>query len=307
VEDKIYASGTLIANEEVEIRNEIPGKVTAILFKEGTKVKKGDLLLTLYDDDLLAQLKKLELQQDILSKTEERQKDLLSIKGISQQEYDLSLNELNSLKADVELIQTNLSKTKIKAPFDGIIGLKTISSGAYIPVNTRITTIQAIDPIKLEFALPERYRSMISENTEIHFTTESAKGIFKGKTYAFEPKIDLQTRSVLVRAVCENKESKLFPGAFANIEIPLKKVEDAILIPTQALIPELKGQKVFVAKDGKANKVDVKTGMRNDSAIQIINGISEGDTVLITGIMQMRPGMPLRVTIKNHSLNSNSK
>jgi membrane fusion protein (multidrug efflux system) len=298
-EEKIYASGTLLANEEVEIRNEIAGRITALVFKEGSKVRKGDLLLTLYDDDLLAQLKKLELQKEVAEKIEQRQKELLEVNGISQQEYDISLNELLTIKADIEMVQSNLSKTRITSPFDGIIGLKTVSTGAYITVNTRIATIQSIDPIKLEFALPERYRPMINDNTTINFTTESSEGIHSGKMYAFEPKIDLQTRSVLVRALCPNDDSKLFPGAFAHVESPLKKIDKAILIPTQALIPELKGVKVFVSRGGKAEKIPVQIGMRNDSTIQITSGIQEGDTVLVTGLMQMRPGMPLKITIKN--------
>lgn len=299
VENKIYSSGSLLANEEVEIRNEIPGKITALLFKEGSRVKKGDPLITLYDDDIIAQLRKLQLQKELASKTEERQSDLLAINGISQQEYELSQNQVNSIVADISLLQSDLSKTRINAPFDGIIGLKAVSPGAYLPVNTRIATIQSIDPIKLEFSVPERYRAMIKDNTEINFTTESSDGIFTGKIYAFEPKIDLQTRSVMVRAICPNKDFKLFPGAFAHIEISLKKVENAILIPTQALVPELKGQKVFISKNGKAEKVAVETGMRNDSAIQIVSGVNVGDTVLITGIMQMRPGMPLIINVTN--------
>ena len=300
IEDNIYASGTLVANEEVEIRNEISGRITAILFKEGTKVRKGDLLLTIYDSDLMAQLKKLQLQKDVAQKTEERQKDLLAVNGISKQDYELSLNQLLTINADIDLIESNLSKTQIRSPFDGIIGLKTISTGAFLPINTLIAAILEVQPIKLEFTLPEKYRSMISDSTRVNFTTESSEGIFEGAIYAIEPKIDLQTRSVFIRALCPNKNFKLYPGAFAHVEIPLKKIENAILIPTQALIPELKSQKVFIAKNGKAEKIDVQTGIRNDSSIQITSGIAEGDTVLITGIMQMRQGMPLMVNVKNY-------
>lgn len=298
-EEKIYSSGTILANEEVEIRNEVAGKITAIVFKEGSRVKKGDLLVTLYDDDLRAQNKKLELQQDLNQKDVERQSDLLKVSGISQQDYELALNKLHSTETDLEIIRSQLSKTQIRAPFDGIIGLKSVSRGAYLAMNTTIATIQAIDPVKLDFSLPERYKPMIQENSEIHFTTESTEGIFTGKIYAFEPKIDLKTRSVMVRAICENKAFKLFPGAFANIEIPLQKISDAILIPTQALIPELKGQKVYISKNGKAEKVEVETGVRNDSAIRITSGLQVGDTVLITGLMQAKPGSALHVTIKN--------
>ena len=288
-----------MANEEVELRNEIPGRITDILFQEGSNIRKGDLLLTIYDSDLKAQLKKLKLQRDVAQKTEERQKDLLAVNGISKQDYELSSNQLLTIDADIDLIESNLSKTKIRSPFDGIIGLKTISTGAFLPINTLIASIQEVQPIKLEFTIPERYRSMISDSTRVNFTTESSEGIFEGKIYAIEPKINLQTRSVFVRALCPNKNFKLYPGAFAHVEIPLNKIENAILIPTQALIPELKSQKVFISKNGKAEKVEVKTGMRNDSSIQITSGISVGDTVLITGIMQMRQGMPLKVHVKN--------
>lgn len=304
MENLIYASGTLLANEEVEIKNEIAGKITAIIFKEGSRVKKGDLLLTLYDDDLLAQLKKLQLQKEIAEKSEERQKDLLTVNGISQQDYDISLNQLNTIKADIDLIHSNLSKTQIAAPFGGIIGLKSVSRGAFLAANTTIATIQSIEPVKLEFALPERYRMMININSEIHFTTESSDGIFKGKIYAFEPKIDLKTRSVLVRAICKNDELKLFPGAFAHIEIPLKKEENTILIPTQAIVPELKGQKVFISKNGIAEKISVETGIRNDTSIQITSGLKKGDTLLVTGIMQVKQGMPLTISIKDSFSNS---
>ena len=298
IEDKIFASGTLLAREEVEIRNEVAGRITSILFKEGTKIKKGELLLTLYDDDLIAQQKKLQLQKDVFQKTEERQKDLLSVNGISQQEYELSQNQLMTMNADLELVNSEISKTRIRAPFNGVIGLKTVSPGAYVAPNTRIATIQSVDSVKLEFTVPERYRSLINDGTEISFTTESSEGVFTGKIYAFEPKIDLQTRSVVVRAICSNKDLKLFPGSFANIEIPLKKISKAILVPTHALIPELKSQKLFISKNGKAEKVSVDTGVRNDSAIQITSGIQEGDTVLITGLMQMKPGIPVKVNIK---------
>jgi membrane fusion protein (multidrug efflux system) len=297
IEDKIYASGTLLANDEVEIKNEIPGRVTSILFKEGKKVSKGELLVTLYDEDLKAQLKKLQLQKELAQKTDERQKDLLEINGISQQDYDLSYNQLQSINADIEILESELSKTKIRAPFDGIIGLRTVSAGAFLSVNTKIVTMQALDPMKLEFSIPERYRTLLNDNAEIKFTTESSEGFFTGTIYAFEPKIDLQTRSVIVRALCSNKDLKLFPGAFAHVEIPLKKIDNAILIPTQALIPELKGQKVFITKGGKAEKVDVETGVRNDTSIQITKGIQVGDTILISGLMQVRPGTPLKVSI----------
>ncbi len=294
---KLYSSGTVLANEEVQLRNEVPGRIISINFKEGTKVNKGDLLVKLFDDDLKAQLKKLMLQKELAEKTTERQNDLLEAKGVSQQDYEISLNNLNSINADIELIRSSISKTEIRAPFDGSIGLKSVSLGAFLTTNTIIASIQDIDPLKLEFTIPERFRDQIANNTEITFTSESAPGTFKGKIYAFEPRMDVSTRSFLVRAICPNSDQRIFPGAFAHVSIPLKKIDDAILIPTQAVIPELKGQSVYISDGGKAKKVLVQTGIRNDSTIQITEGLHDGDTLLISGMMQVRPKTSLKITI----------
>lgn len=293
----IFSSGTVLANEEVQLRNEVPGRITSINFKEGTQVTKGDLLVKLFDEDLKAQLKKLSLQKELAEKTEARQRDLLKANGISQQDYEISVNNLNSIIADIDLVRSQISKTEIRAPFDGKIGLKSVSPGAFLAANSLIASIQDIDPLKVEFTIPERFKDQVSENSEITFTSESAAGIFKGKIYAIEPRLDLSSRSFLVRAICPNSDQRIFPGAFAHVTIPLKKINDAILIPTQAVLPELKGQSVYISDGGIAKKVKVETGIRNDSAIQIISGINSGDTVLITGMMQVRPKLPLRINV----------
>ncbi|MFZ7116075.1 MAG: efflux RND transporter periplasmic adaptor subunit [Bacteroidota bacterium] len=299
LEYKLYSSGTVMANEEVQLRNEVQGRIIAINFKEGTKVKKGDLLVKLFDDDLKAQLKKLELQKELAEKSESRQKDLLEAKGISQQDFEIAQNNLNSIKADIEIIRSAISKTEIRAPFDGSIGLKSVSLGAFIAANTVIASIQDIDPLKIEFTVPERFRDQIAGNTEITFTSESAPGTFKGKIYAFEPRLDITTRSFTVRAICPNSDQRIFPGAFAHVTIPLKVIKDAIQVPTQSVIPELKGQSVYISEGGLAKKTMVETGIRSDSSIQITSGIQPGDTVLITGMMQVRPKVPLKITVVN--------
>jgi membrane fusion protein (multidrug efflux system) len=299
LEFPVLTSGTLLANEEVELRNEVPGKIIKINFTEGSRVHKGELLIKLYDDDLKAQLKKLLLQKELAEKNENRQKDLLGVNGISQQDYESAANALNTINADIELIRTSISKTEIVAPFDGVIGLKSVSVGAFLTTNTVIASIQDIDPLKIDFSIPERYRDRISTQTQIQFTTETAKGIFKGRIYAIEPKVDLSTRSFMVRAIYPNSGGKIYPGGFANVTIPLATITDAILIPTQSLIPELKGQSVYISENGMAKKVSVSTGLRNDSTVQITEGITAGDTVLTTGIMQVRPKMPLKIQINN--------
>ena len=299
LEYKLYSSGTVMANEEVQLRNEVQGRIIAINFKEGTKVKKGDLLIKLFDDDLKAQLKKLQLQKELAEKSESRQRDLLDAKGISQQDFEIAQNNLNSIKADIDIVQSSISKTEIRAPFDGSIGLKSVSLGAFIAANTIIASIQDIDPLKVEFTVPERFRDQIANNSEITFTSESASGIFKGKIYAFEPRLNVTTRSFMVRAICPNSDQRIFPGAFAHVTIPLKVIDDAIQVPTQAVIPELKGQSVYISENGLAKKTMVETGIRSDSSIQITSGVQAGDTVLITGMMQVRPKVPLKITVVN--------
>lgn len=300
LQNKIYTTGTVTANQEVELRNEIAGKVIKIFFKEGSRVSKGEMLVKIYDNDLQSQLKKLNLQKELAETNEGRQKQLLNISGISQADYDITLNQVNSAKADIDIIKAQIEKTEIKAPFNGIIGLKAVSEGAYLQLNTKIATVQEIDPLKIDFSIPEKYMSSVKTNDEINFTVQGVSGNFKGKIFAIEPKIDPATRTILLRAICQNKENKIFPGAFARIELSLAEIENALLIPTQALIPELKGQKIFLSRDGKAFPQKVETGIRNDSAVQIVNGIKSGDTVITTGIMQLKPNGEVKmIAIEN--------
>jgi len=299
VTDRIFATGTVLANEEVEIKNEIAGRITSILFKEGSKVKKGDLLLKIFDEDLKAQLKKLNLQKELAEKNESRQRDLLSIQGISQQDYDIILNQLNQVKSDISLLQVQISKAEIRAPFSGTIGLKAISEGAMIPVGTRIVTMQDIDPVKIEFSIPERYRFSAKNGEHVNFKIATSSKTYSATVYASEPKIDVQTRTLLIRATCSNPNAEILPGSFANLEVPLNKIDDAMMIPTQSLIPDLKGQKVITVHSGKASPVKVTIGFRNDSAVQVISGLQAGDTVITSGILQARPDMSLKVNITN--------
>ena len=296
--DQIYASGTLLSNNEVELRNEIPGKLMKLGFEEGSRVTKGDLLVKIDDSDLQAQLRKLLLDKELAEKDESRQRDLLNLNGISQQEYDIALTGLNKLKADIELLRTQIAKTEIRSPFNGKIGLRTVSEGSFLPTNTRIATLQEDDPMKLEFSIPEKYVGSMGTHSEVSFSVESAKGKFKGKVYASEPKIDVLTRTLTLRAICPNPQHQLIPGAFAKIDVPLEKIDGAIMIPTQCVIPELKGYKVFTVHEGKARTVKINLGFRNDSTVQVTEGLSTGDTVLTTGIMQMRPEMPVKVSVR---------
>ncbi len=291
----VQSSGTLLAFDEVDLHSEIAGKITGIYFREGSSVKKGDLLVKMFDKDLQAQLKKLELQKDLNEKTEWRQKQLLAVKGISQEEYDKTLNLLDVCKADIELIKAQLQKTEIRAPFAGTIGLKSVSEGAYIISQNTIASLQKTDSLKIDFSIPEKYMSDVKEKMPLTFSIQGISTKFNANIYAIEPKIDVTTRTLELRAAYVNNGKKLLPGAFALIELSLNQIEDALLIPTQAIIPEAKGQKIYVSNKGKAQVRKVEIGIRTDERIQITKGIEAGDTVIITGIMQLRPDAVLKI------------
>lgn len=296
LDNKVYASGTVLANEEVELRPEASGKILQINFREGSHVSKGDLLIKINDADLHAQLAKLHLQSKLSAEQEARQKKLLDIQGISREEYDIALSQLNSLKADEEYTQAQIAKTELRAPFEGLIGLKNVSVGSYVSPSQTIAWLQQIDPVKIDFSIPEKYASMIHHHDQINFTASNSTENFKGEVYAVQPRIDIATRTLQVRALSPNKEGKIIPGAFVKIELVLKEINDAILVPTEAIVPVLKGKNVFLFRNGVAEPQKVETGIRTDAGIQVIEGINTGDTIITSGIMQLRRGMSVKLT-----------
>ncbi len=298
LENIVRSSGTVLASESVDLVAEAAGRVEQISFREGAHVNANDLLVKINDDDLQAQLKKTELQIQLAREQEKRQKQLFQVNGISKEQYDISVNQVNTLKADKENLLASIRKREIRAPFDGKIGLRYVSEGSYVTPATRIASMQKINPLKVDFSIPEKYADKVSVGDPVQFNSEETKQKFTGKLYAIEPAIDAATRTLQLRALADNKSETILPGAYVQIELRLKKIADAIMVPTQSVIPVLKGQTIFIKKNGVAQSVPVKTGIRTASEIQVMEGISVGDTVLTTGIMQLRTGMPVRVTVK---------
>jgi membrane fusion protein (multidrug efflux system) len=298
LDDIVNSSGTVLASESVDLAAEPTGIVQTIAFKEGAHVMKNDVLLKLYDDDLQAQLKKTELQIQLATDQAERQKKLLESNNTSKEQYDVALNTLATLKADRENLIASIRKREIRAPFDGIIGLRYVSEGSYVAPGTRIASVQKINPLKVDFAIPEKYAGKVRVGDLVKLSSDETNLEFMGKVYAIEPEIEPTTRTVQLRALCENKGERIFPGGYVHVELRLKQPGGALMVPTQAIIPVLKGQTVLVRKNGVVVSVPVKTGIRTPAVIQITAGLSEGDTVLTTGILQLRPGMPVNVTVK---------
>ncbi len=294
----VRSSGTILASESVDLAAEAAGRIEQIFFTEGAHVKKNDLLVRINDDDLRAQLKKTELQIELAEQQLQRQKQLFEISGISKEQYDIAVNQVNTLKADKENLAASIRKREIRAPFDGKIGLRYVSEGSYVSQTTRIASVQKLNPLKIDFSIPEKYAGQVSAGDVVHLKSDETKQVFSGKLYAVEPKIDPQTRTLQLRALCENKFEKIFPGAYVQIELKLKQISDALMIPTQAVVPVLKGQSIYIKKNGVVVSVPVKTGIRTASAVQITDGISAGDTIITTGLMQVRPGMPVNVNLK---------
>ncbi|SMO32552.1 efflux RND transporter periplasmic adaptor subunit [Gracilimonas mengyeensis] len=294
-ENKIFTTGTLLANESVDLRSETSGKITELQLEEGQQVKAGELLLKINDSELQAQLKQAEYRLSLAEQRETRQKQLLDRGGISQDQYDATLNELNVLQSEVDLIKAQIDKTQINAPFDGVVGLRYVSNGSYISPTTEIANLQSINPIKIEFSIPERYAGVVEEGDRVIFSVQGQDQDFEASIYAIEPRIDPQTRTLRMRARAANNDGLLLPGAFANMELILEEIEDALLIPSISVIPELDGQKVFVLRDGVVQEQQVSTGIRTESSVQITSGLAPGDSVLTTGLLQVRSGQPVRV------------
>lgn len=291
----LEVTGAVEANESVVLKSEVSGLVTGIYFKEGTTVSKGSVLVKVNDRDIQAQLQDALTKQKLSATNENRAKQLLEKGAISQEEYDTSLADLRSFQSQANLVRAQLAKTTIRAPFSGRIGLRSISAGTYLTPATVIANLISTNPVKITFSVPEKYAAQIKIGSEITFATEGSAKQNTGKIYAIEPGINAATRTLQIRALAKNEDNALLPGSFAKIKLALTTMENAILIPNQAVIPVLKGKIVYVQKDGKAQEVQVQAGTRTDENIVITSGLKAGDTVLTTGSMSLKKDAPVKV------------
>lgn len=294
--NSVFTTGTILANEEVELRSETSGKIIKILFKEGSFVSKGDLLIKINDADLQAQLRKAESKVKLSKEKEARQKQLRDGNLISQEEYDNTVGELNVNQADYDLIKAQIDKTEIRAPFSGVVGLRSVSEGSYVTTSTVIARLQNFNNLKVDFSIPEMYSASVKAGDDLEFKISGSTQLFKAKVYAIEPKIDPGTRTLQIRAICSSSYKELIPGAFANVELNLKQTSNAILIPTVSIVPELKGQIVYLYRSGVVVPQPVETGVREETQVQIVKGLSEGDTVITSGILQIRPNSKVKIS-----------
>ncbi|MBS1534473.1 MAG: efflux RND transporter periplasmic adaptor subunit [Bacteroidetes bacterium] len=298
-DNQLSLTGALEANEQVEIRSEVSGVVQSIHFQEGSQVQKGQLLVKINDSELRAQLRQAKTKESLAAENERRARLLLAKEAISQEEYDISLADYKSAQAQSQLISAQLDKTSIRAPFSGKIGLRSISPGSYLTPSTLIAKLVNTGQLKITFSIPEKYAGQIKNNTVLNFKVANSEQVFKAKIYALEPGIEAATRTLQVRACTENANNQLIPGTFANIDLPLDEIKDAVVVPSEAIVPVQNGKKVYVVKGGKATESMVTTATRTDASILILTGLNPGDTLITSGVMTLKNEAPVQVKLKS--------
>ncbi|TWI00627.1 membrane fusion protein (multidrug efflux system) [Flavobacterium tiangeerense] len=297
-DNNLSLSGSIEANEQVEIRSEVSGIVEGIYFQEGSNVSKGQILFKVNDIELRAQLRQTTTREGLASENERRAKLLLQKEAISQEEYDLARADLKSAQAQSQLIKAQIAKTAVRAPFSGRIGLRSISPGTYITPAILVAKLVNTGKLKITFSIPEKYATQVKNNTSLSFKVAGSTEIFSAKVYAIEPEVEVATRTLQVRAIADNKNGILLPGTFADVELPLDIIKDAIVVPTEAVIPVQKGKKVFITSNGQAKEVMIETATRTASSLLVLSGLKPGDTVITSGVMSLKDETPVKVKIK---------
>jgi len=291
--NEISVTGSLLPFDEVELKNEVAGRIVLLNLPEGKAVKKGTVLVKLFDDDLQAGLKKLNAQLALQQQIYKRQSELIKVNGISQNEYEQSLLQVNTLLAEIEAQKAQIRKTEILAPFDGIIGLRNVSMGAVVNTSTTLATVRS-NRLKLDFYVPEKYGEAIHAGMNVDFSLYSGKNDYRATVLATERGIDDATRNLKVRAIISQTGEGLIPGAFANVKLRLGENSKALMIPTEAVIPMEREKQVILAQNGKAHFVTVKTGIRKESLVEITEGIQAGDTLVTSGLLFLKEGAPIQ-------------
>ena len=291
--DEFTTTGVLLPDEEVDLSFETSGKIVEINFEEGTSVKKGQLLAKVNDRQLQAQLQRLVSQLKLAEDRVFRQDALLKRDAVSKEAYEQVKTDLATLNADIEIIKANIELTELRAPFDGVIGLRQVSIGTYASPTTVVAKLTKIAPLKVEFSVPERYAKQIKKGTNLNFSVEGNLDAFGAQVYAVESAIDPNLHQFTARALYPNVKHILLPGRYASVLLKKDEIENAIAIPTEAIVPEMGKDKVFLYKSGKAQPVEVTVGLRTEERVQVLKGLQVGDTLITSGTLQLRTDLPV--------------
>lgn len=293
----VTSVGTLLPGEAVDLQPEVSGRIARLDFDEGAHVKKGDLLVKLDASELEAQQAAALLELELAERRERRTTELVAQGYVRAEEHDAARNALEVQRARIRLTAAQIAKTEIRAPFDGVTGLRYVSEGAVVNATTRIGSLQQIDPLKIEFSVPEKYAGRIAVGTPISFRVAGQEREFTGRVYVSDSRIDPTTRTVLLRGVIPNPDGALVPGASARVKVTIAESPEALMVPAAALVPDADSPYVFVAREGRAVRLPVVIGVRTDSSVQVLAGLEPGETVITSGLQQLRPGSPVEVEL----------
>lgn len=291
--DEYVTTGLILPDEEVQLSFETSGKIVEITFTEGTAVRRGQLLAKVNDKPLQAQLKRLEAQLDLARNRVYRQEQLLKKDAASQEAYEEAKTGLATLEAEIEGVKVNIGLTELRAPFDGVIGLRQVSVGSYATPSSVVARLTKISPLKVEFSVPERYASQIRRGVNMDFTVEGHQTAFHAQVYAVESSIDKDQHVFTARGLYANANRQLLPGQYASILLRKEEIPDALVIPSEAIVPEMGVDKVFCYRSGKAMPVEIKAGIRTAGEVQVLAGLAVGDTIITSGTLQLRMGLPV--------------
>lgn len=293
ITNTIEANGSVVAGEFVDIRPEISGRLISLNIAEGAHIGRGSVLAKINDADLRAQLNKIRVQLSLAKTTVERYQKLLDIQGINRADYDVAVNQVNSFQADIGIVEADIAKTVVRAPFSGVVGLRQVSNGAYVTPQSILATLQKVDRIRIDFTIPETYANLLKRGSSVVVETD-ANGETKRRAtiIAIEPGISTATRNVMVRAMLEG--AGINPGTFVKVYVNAGQ-GGGMLVPANAIIPDARAKQVVVVKEGKAKFTQIQTGVRQAGAVQVTDGLTAGDSVVVSGVLFARPNSKVKV------------
>ncbi len=289
--NNIEVNGTVLSEEMIELHPEISGRLTYLNIPDGGRVKKGTILAKINDADLQAQLEQQKIQLDLAVKTEQRLKKLLAVNGVNQSDYDAALSQVHIFQSTINVLNAQIDKTIIRASFDGVLGLRLVSVGAYVTPQTLIGTLLQNEQVKIDFTIPEVYADFVHIGNTISIQTNGSKEIYPANIVAVEPLINTTTRNLKVRARLNT--GNLNPGAF--VKVLLNEKAKGIIVPTNAIIPDAMSNQIVVIKNGKAQFVNVETGVRTADVVELSSGVHAKDTIVVSGVLFVRPNAIVKI------------
>lgn len=293
--------GSLRAINGVEVANEVAGVVSEVAFESGQSVSKGDVLIRLEDSVDQAALAALEAQAQLANETYQRYSNLLPRNAVSQSQFDEARANYQAARADAEQQRAQLNKKTIRAPFDGVVGLRQVDLGEYIAVGTPIVDLNMLDPIHVDYSVPERALDQVAAGRGIELTVAAyPERVFEGEILAIAPSINESSRTLNVRAQLENADGALHPGMFAEVSTLSADTRDVLTLPRTALSFNTYGDFVFRIVENDqgqtvASRQQVTTGSTRGDVVEIVDGLSAGDQVVATGLLRLRDGQPVKV------------